>query len=71
VEASYSLEDLPERCPSIPEQSEFTFEIRHLLYFSHRIIFAIEGAKKRVVIYRIYHSARLPLSEDDLLPNRD
>ena len=30
VQAIYSLEDLPERCPAIPEQDEFSFEVRHL-----------------------------------------
>ena len=31
-----------ERCPLIPEQDEFPFEIRHLIYFSHRIIFGVQ-----------------------------
>ena len=30
AQAIFSLEDLPERCPVIPEQEEFSFEIRHL-----------------------------------------
>jgi plasmid stabilization system protein ParE len=51
VHAIYSLEDLPERCPVIPEQAEFSFEIRHLIYFSHRIIFRVEYEKKHVLIY--------------------
>ena len=38
VQAIYSLEDLPERCPLIPEQDEFSFEIRHLIYRSHRVL---------------------------------
>ena len=42
VQAIYTLEELPERCPVIPEQDEFSFEIRHLIYFSHRIIFRVE-----------------------------
>jgi plasmid stabilization system protein ParE len=48
VEAIYSLEELPERCPVIPEQAEFSFEIRHLIYFSHRIIFHVERETNRV-----------------------
>ena len=55
VQAIYSLEELPERCPLIPEQDEFPFEIRHLIYFSHRIIFRVEREKNRVVIFRVYH----------------
>jgi plasmid stabilization system protein ParE len=66
VQAIYSLEDLPERCPVIPEQEEFSFEIRHLIYFSHRIIFRVEREKKRVVIYRVYHGSRQSLAEGDL-----
>lgn len=55
MQAIYSLEEFPERCPPIPEQGEIPFEIRQLIYFSHRIIFAVEGEKERVVIYRVYH----------------
>jgi plasmid stabilization system protein ParE len=62
VQAIYSLEAMPERCPIIPEQKAFAaMEIRHLVYFSHRIIFAVEREKGRVVIYRVYHSSRKPL----------
>jgi plasmid stabilization system protein ParE len=66
VEAIYSLEDLPERCPVIPEREEFSYEIRHLVYFSHRIIFRVERERNRVVIYRVYHGSRQGLAEDDL-----
>jgi plasmid stabilization system protein ParE len=65
VQSVYSLENSPERCPVIPEQDEFPFEIRHLIYFSHRIIFGIER-ESRVVVYRIYHGARRPLSGEDV-----
>jgi len=66
VRAIYSLEEFPERCPIIPEQRNFGFEIRHLIYFSHRIIFSIQPAAERVLIYRVYHGARLPLLPEDL-----
>lgn len=33
VDAVYSLEEFPDRCPPIPEQSDFRIEIRHLIYF--------------------------------------
>ena len=66
VQAIYSLEELPERCPVIPEQPEFPFEIRHLIYFSHRIVFRVERAKNRVVIFRIYHGPRQGLAKGDL-----
>ena len=66
VQAIYSLEDSPERCPEIPERDEFSFEVRHLLYFSHRIVFRVEREKNRVVIFRVYHNSRQGLTESDL-----
>ena len=50
LQAIFSLEELPERCAPIPEREDFPFEIRHLIYFSHRIIFRIELESKRVVV---------------------
>lgn len=66
LEAIYSLEESPERCPIIPEQWEFAFEIRHLHYFSHRIIFRVLAADEVVVIYRIYHGARRGLGAGEV-----
>jgi plasmid stabilization system protein ParE len=71
VEAIYSLEELPERCPAIPEQEEFPSGIRHLHYFSHRIIFHVEAEVNRVVIYRIYHGSRRGLSGGDVPRKRN
>ena len=67
VRAIYSLEELPERCPVIPEQEDFSFEIRHLIYFSHRIVFRVERDRNRVVVFRVYHGSRQALAEGDLL----
>ncbi len=66
VEAIYSLEQLPERCPVIPEHSEFSFEIRHLIYFSHRIVFRVQHDSNRVVVYRVFHGHRRGLTEGEL-----
>jgi plasmid stabilization system protein ParE len=66
VQAIYTLEELPERCPVIPEHDEFSFEIRHLIYFSHRIVFRAERQTNRVVIYRVYHGSRQNLVQADL-----
>ena len=67
VRAIYSLEDLPERCPLIPEHEVFApAEIRHLIYYSHRIIFGIELPNSRVIVYRVYHGAGRPLTTDEL-----
>jgi plasmid stabilization system protein ParE len=66
VQAIYSLDDLPERCSAIPEQGEFRFEIPHLIYSSHRIVFRVERETNRVVILRIYHGSRQRLTEGDI-----
>jgi len=71
VQAIYSLEEFPERCPSIPEQREFPFGIRQLVYFSHRIIFAVERERERIVIYRVYHGARHQLAPSDIASEGD
>ena len=66
VHAIYSLEESPEHCPVIPEQDEFSIEVRHLLYFSHRIVFHVERRSQRVIIYRVYHSSRQSLGYTDI-----
>jgi plasmid stabilization system protein ParE len=67
VEAIYSLEQNPGRCPVIPEQREFEFEVRHLIYRSHRLIFAIDSAGKAVTVFRVYHGKRRRLSVEGLV----
>jgi plasmid stabilization system protein ParE len=57
---------VPERCPLIPEQEEFSFEIRHLICFSHRVIFRVERETQRVIVYRVYHASRRVLITQDL-----
>jgi len=58
-EAILSLESLPGRCPHIPEQKHFKFDLYQLVYESHRIIFGIEPGV--VTVYRVYHGSRKPL----------
>ncbi len=52
-----SLENLPNRCPIIPEAKELGREYRHLIYGDYRTIFCVQGLK--VLIMRVIHSARL------------
>ena len=66
VEAIFSLEELPDRCPMIPEHEEFSMPVRHLVYFSHRIIFRVDTLALQVVVLRIYHGSRRRLEEDDI-----
>jgi plasmid stabilization system protein ParE len=67
LDAIDSLEEMPERCPLIPETDEFADKLRHLFYSSHRIVFRINETAKTVVVLRIYHAARKTLSRDDFL----
>jgi toxin ParE1/3/4 len=66
VSAIYSLEELPLRCPAVPESIEFPFQLRHLIYHSHRIIFRLDRAGKTVTIARIYHGSRQRLQREDV-----
>jgi plasmid stabilization system protein ParE len=52
-----ALEQIPERCPLIPENEHLGTSYRHLLYGAYRTIFRISG--KTVYILRIIHGARL------------
>ena len=61
-----SLEDQPDRCALIPERHSFGVEIRHLIYFSHRIIFTVDHGRKVVMVYRVYHGSRKRLRASDL-----
>lgn len=61
LDAVFSLETMPSRCPVIPEQKHFARELRHLLYKSHRIIFCVNG--NRLTVLRIYHGSQRPLKK--------
>ena len=61
VAAIFSLEEMPERCPVIPEADEFSIELRQLLFRSHRIIFRIDEPASAVRVLRVYHGARREL----------
>jgi plasmid stabilization system protein ParE len=56
LEAIFSLESMPQRCPIISKTDQYEDNLRHLIYFSHRIIFAIDG--NQVMILRIRHVSR-------------
>ncbi|WP_026736172.1 type II toxin-antitoxin system RelE/ParE family toxin [Fischerella sp. PCC 9605] len=62
-----SLKDSPRRCSKIPEQDEFTQEIRHLIYRKkYRIIFTVQDATETVYILAVRHTSREPLEGKDL-----
>jgi plasmid stabilization system protein ParE len=64
-EAIASLSEIPHRCPLAPENAEFPFEVRQLLYGSkphrYRVLFTIDG--DIVVVLHIRHGRRQHLSE--------
>lgn len=52
-----TLEQLPERCPLIPENEQLGTAYRHQLHGAYRTIFRITA--KKVYILRIIHGSRL------------
>ncbi|MBI4827141.1 MAG: type II toxin-antitoxin system RelE/ParE family toxin [Nitrospirae bacterium] len=52
-----SLEQLPLRCPVIPESQELAKEYRHIIYGDYRTIFRIDALT--ILILRVIHSSRL------------
>jgi plasmid stabilization system protein ParE len=68
VDAIYSRERAPERCPSISEARYFPGQVvRHSIYHSHRIVYGVDIEPNRVTVYRVYHGSRRPLSRKRLL----
>ena len=61
-EAILSLEEIPARCPVIPEAKELGYPVRHLLYGKgkgiYRIIFEIREDEQHVRILRVWHASR-------------
>jgi plasmid stabilization system protein ParE len=61
-DAIASLANFPERCPLAPEDTDFPFEVRHLMYgrrpHVYRILFTIQG--DTVYILHIRHGRRKP-----------
>jgi plasmid stabilization system protein ParE len=75
LEAVYSLENFPNRCPIAPEARAFVIEIRQLLYGKrkrqYRILFGIsvdeQTGEDLVLIYRIRHSVQNYLEDLEIL----
>jgi len=62
-DAIASLAEFPTRCPLVPENTVFPFEVRQLLYgrkpHVYRILFTIQ--EKTVYVLHIRHGRRQPL----------
>jgi len=64
LDAILSLETLPARCPFIPEDAGLEFQVRQLLYHSHRVLFRVQPGI--VHILRVYHASRRPITSRTL-----
>lgn len=60
------LDESPARHSVVPEAEELGFPYRSFVYHSHRVVYAVDEAGRRVTVHRIYHGARRPLGERDL-----
>lgn len=74
-DAIASLEEMPTRCPIIPEADEFHRPLRHLLYGKrsgiYRVIFDIQESSEegpQVRILRIWHGACDRIKQEDVSP---
>ena len=63
--AIHSLRDFPERCPIVPEMSDFAFPVRQLLYGNrphiYRILFTLY--QDTVYVLHIRHGRRQPIKQ--------
>jgi len=64
LDAIFSLESMPGRCPVIPERSWSDIKLHQLLYESHRVIFQI--GPDTVHVLRVYHASQKPLTRPAL-----
>jgi len=53
-----SLRQLPQRFELIPEVDNIGVPFRHLLHYSHRIIYLVDDDRKQVTVMRVIHGAR-------------
>ncbi len=65
-----SLDNLPTRCPVIPEANELGYPVRHLLFGKgngvYRIIFYVLEDERQVRVLRIWHASRDAITASDV-----
>jgi len=68
VSTVLSLREMPKRCPLASESEDLEFEVRQILYKSHRVVFHVAGSGDggEVHVLRVYHQARRALTLADL-----
>jgi len=57
-----SLENFPFRCSLAPEDVEFDYEIRQLVFQQYRILFTVKDESVRVL--HVMHMSRKPLTKE-------
>jgi plasmid stabilization system protein ParE len=69
-DAIFSLDEIPARCPVIPEAKELGYPARHLLYGKergvYRIVFHIREDEQLVRVLRVWHASRDAIIATDL-----
>lgn len=60
------LDEAPLRYSVVPEAEELGFPYRSFVYHSHRVVYAVDEAERRVTVHRVYHGARRPLTGREL-----
>jgi len=69
-QAILSLDEMPARCPVIPEAGELGYEARHLLYGRgngvYPIIFHIREDERHVRVLRVWHASRDAITAADV-----
>jgi len=69
-EAILSLDQLPARCPVIPEARELGYPARHFLYGKgkglYRIVFHIREEEQQVRVLRVWHASRDAITAADV-----
>jgi plasmid stabilization system protein ParE len=71
-QAILSLDEMPVRCPVIPEAGELGYPARHLLFGKgngvYRIIFHVREEERHVRVLRIWHASRDAITAADVEP---
>jgi plasmid stabilization system protein ParE len=66
AKAILALQSFPNRCALAPENDAFEFEIRQLIHGQYRVLFTVSAQTEEVLVLHIRHTARRPVSSDDL-----
>jgi plasmid stabilization system protein ParE len=52
------LSEFPRSHPIVPEFIDFDVELRHAIYFSHRVVFKVSDKERIVSVVRVLHGGR-------------